>query len=122
DQVADMELRLEAEAKKALLDLALAERSIAINERDHTLLEAMVQVSESKYRVGRAPQTALLKSQEELLTVDNQRLDLDRERDEARARLNALLNRDPAAPLPAVAVPAGPVKLPGDAELMRLAV
>jgi outer membrane protein TolC len=122
DQIVEVERKLEAEAKKALLDVALAERSIGINEREHTILEAMVQVAQAKYRVGRAPQTSILKTQEELLTVDNDRLDLDRARDEARARLNALLDRDPAAPLPPAALPTRPVTLPSAAELVRVAL
>jgi outer membrane protein TolC len=82
----------------------------------------MVQTAESKYRVGKAPQATMLKTQEELLTVDNERFDLDRARDEARARLNALLDREPSAPLPPVALPMSVAKLPGEAELTALAI
>src|SRR5205814_10100107 len=98
------------------------ERSLAINERVHTLLEAMVKVAESKYRVGKAPQATMLKTQEELLTVDNERFDLERARDEAGARLNALLDRDPSAALPPLAIPTSSAKLPTEAELSALAV
>lgn len=122
DQVSQVERILEAQAKVAFLDRAFAERSLGINERVHTLLEAMVKVAESKYRVGKAPQATMLKTQEELLTVDNDRFELERVRDEAGARLNALLNRDPAAQLPSVAVPTSPAKLPSEAELTALAI
>ena len=122
DQVTQVGRTLEAQAKVALLDLAFAEQSLAINERQHTLLEAMVKVAEAKYRVGRAPQASMLKTQEELLTVDNERFDLERARDEAGARLNALLNRDPSAPLPPVAVSTSPTKLPAETELSALAI
>jgi cobalt-zinc-cadmium efflux system outer membrane protein len=122
DQIVEAERRLEAQAKMAFLDLALAERSLTINDRQRTLVEAMVQSAESKYRVGKAPQASILKTQEELLTVENERLDLDRARDEARARLNALLDRPPGAPLPAVALPLSTVRLPDEAELLRIAL
>src|SRR5262245_21997554 len=105
DAVDEVERRLEADAKRAFFDLALAERSLAINDRQRTLLEAMVQSTEVKYRVGKAPQAAMLKTQADLLTVENERLDLDRQRDEARARLNALLDRPAAAPWPQLAMP-----------------
>src|SRR5207302_6084972 len=122
DQVAQVERTLEAQAKVAFLDLAFAERSLAINEREHTLLEAMVKTAEAKYRVGKAPQATMLKTQEELLTVDNERFDLERARDEARARLNALLDRDPSAPIPPVVVPLSPATLPNEADLTAQAI
>jgi outer membrane protein TolC len=122
DQVVEVERALEAQAKLAFLDRAFAERSLAINERVRTLLKGMVKVAEAKYRVGKAPQATMLKTQEELLTVDDERFDLDRARAEAGARLNALLNRDPSAPLPPLAIPTSPAKLPSEAELTALAV
>jgi cobalt-zinc-cadmium efflux system outer membrane protein len=121
DQVSDVERRLEAQAKGALYDLAFAERALAINERDRTLVEAMVHSVEAKYRVGKAPQVALLKTQEDLLTVDNQRLDLERDREEAGARLNTLLDRPAAAALPAVALSDSAVSLPSEAQLVAMA-
>jgi outer membrane protein TolC len=122
DQIAQVERALEAQAKLVFLDLVLEERSLFINERQHTLLQAMVQAAESKYRVGKAPQATMLKSQEELLAVDNERFDLERARDEGRARLNALINREPSAQIPPVAVPASPAPLPSEAELTALAI
>jgi outer membrane protein, heavy metal efflux system len=122
DAVEEVERRLEADAKRAFFDLALAERSLAINDRQRTLLEAMVQSTEVKYRVGKAPQAAMLKTQADLLTVENERLDLDRQRDEARARLNALLDRPAAAPLPQLAMPSSHVAFPPEADLIRAAL
>ena len=121
DQVTDIERKLETQAKIALYDLAFAERALAINDRDRALLDAMVKSAESMYRVGKAPQATMLKTQADLLTVDNQRLDLERERDEARTRLNALLDRPASSPLPSVALPAIPVRLPSEAELVAMA-
>jgi outer membrane protein, heavy metal efflux system len=63
----------------------------------------------------------MLKTQEDLLTVENQRFDLERDRDEARARLNALLDRPASATLPPVAPPPMPAKLPSEAALVVMA-
>ena len=122
DAVSETERRLEADAKRAFFDLAFTERSLVVNDRERVLFEAMVQSTEVKYRVGKAPQAAMLKTQSELLTVENERLDLDRARDEARARLNALLDRPADAPLPATAMPPSRVAMPGDADLVQLAL
>ena len=118
DQIVEAAAPTRRRGEVAFIDLALAERSLAINDRQRTLLEAMVQSAESRIAsVGAA--SAILKTQEELLTVENERLDLDRARDEARARLNALLNRDPHAPLPAVAMPCRPCDFPTETELLQ---
>src|SRR5262249_38735675 len=116
DEVSETERRLEAEAKRALYDYELAERSLAINQRVRTLLATMVQASSTKYKVGRATRAALLKSQTELLTVDNHRVDIERNRDAARARLNALLDRPVAATLPPPALPTVAPTLPNEEE------
>jgi outer membrane protein TolC len=122
DAVGEAERRLEADAKRAFFDLALAARSIAINDRQRTLLEAMVQSTEVKYRVGKAPQAAMLKTQADLLTVESERLDLDRERDQARALLNALLDRPASASLPPLAMPSSRVAVPSEADLVQVAL
>jgi outer membrane protein TolC len=120
DEVGEAERRLLGDAKRALYDVMLAESTLTINERQHTLLEAMVQAAEARYRVGKAPQVAMLKTEEELLTVENDRLDLQRDRDAARTRLNALLDREPDAPLPPLAVAELP-PLPNEDELVTRA-
>jgi outer membrane protein TolC len=110
--------RLEAEAKRAWLDLVLAERTLGINRRQRTLLEAMVATTEARYRVGKAAQAEILRTQSELLTVDNERLDLERARDDGEARLNALLDRPAEAQLPPLVVELAPATaLPPAAEL-----
>jgi cobalt-zinc-cadmium efflux system outer membrane protein len=120
--VRESELRLEAELKRAFFDLALAEMSLSVNQRVRGLLAAMVSSAESKYKVGRAPQAVLLKAQSELLMADNDRLDLERARDEGRARLNALLDRPQEAPLGPTALAAPAAALPAERELVALAL
>lgn len=112
DQLAAVERHLEADAKRALFALALAERSLAVNQELRLLLDAMVAAVAAKYRVGKATQASLLRAQAELLGAESERLDLERGCDEARARLNALVDRDAAAPLPPLALPAPPAGVP----------
>lgn len=122
DQVGETQRRLEAAAKHAFFDLGFAESSLAVNQRVQTLLSAMVTAVDAKYKVGKAAQSEILRAQSELLTVANDRLDLERTRDEARARLNALLDRDGDAALPPIAFVASRVTLPDRPELVRCAV
>jgi outer membrane protein TolC len=116
-----LERRLLTEAKRAFLDAALAERNLAVNERLHAVVASTVAAADAKYRAGRAVQAELLRAQEELLTLDNERLDFERARDEAHARLRALLGRDGDAPLGVAELPPPPT-IPPAAELLARAV
>ncbi len=104
EQLADVALRLDGEVVRTFFELVLADELLAINERMHHLLEAMATTAEARYRAGRTTQAEVLKAQSELLTLDNDRLDLQRGREEAVARLNSLLDRPSEAPLPPLAV------------------
>lgn len=112
DQVLDLTVRLEVEAVRVFLDLALAADQLVVNERMSALLTAMVATTEAKYRVGRAAQAEVLKAQSELLTLESERLDLVRARDEARVRLNALLDRSTDAVVPPTRLETNTVTLP----------
>lgn len=118
----ELERRLVADAKRAYFDLALAERSLAINDRMRALGQHIVEITDALYRVGKAAQPDLFRAQSELLVVDNERLDLERARDEAAARLNALLDRPPETPVGATVTPLGVVALPSEAELVARAL
>jgi outer membrane protein TolC len=99
DEAEQAERQALADAKRAWFDLALAERSLEVNDRVHAIDAHLVEVTEALYRVGKAIQADLFKAQTERLTVENERADLERVRDDAVARLNALLDRPPGAPL-----------------------
>lgn len=118
DEADQSERALLAEAKRAYFDLALAERDLAVNARVRTLLENLVQISDAQYRVGTTVQADLLGAQMELLETDNQGFELERDRREAIARLNGLLDRPAAAPLGPTATAPAMVILPLRAELL----
>ncbi len=122
DQIGETQRRLEIEVKRAFFDLALAEASLSVNERVRILLEGMVASAEVKYKVGRAPQAAMLKAQSELLTADNERLDLERARGEARVRLNVLLDRPQDTALPTTELRLSRFLVPDEQELVRMAI
>jgi outer membrane protein TolC len=94
------ELRALAEARRAFYDLVLAERSLAVNQMVEALLDKMVKTSDALYRVGKTVQADVLRAQAELLATQNQSYDLDRDRQVAAARLNALLDRNADSAVP----------------------
>ena len=122
DEADGVERRVESEAKRAYFDLALAERSLVINDRVRTIAAKLVEVTEARYRVAKAEQVDLLRAQSELLTVDNDRLDLERQHDDAVARLDALLDRPADAPLGPTATPPTLITLPAKDALLSSAL
>ena len=112
DQVSEIAIRLEAEAVRVFLDLALSEDRLSVNHRMRGLLTAMVATTDARYRVGRAAQAEVLRAQAELLTLENDRFDLERARDESMVRLNALLNRSTDAALPPICPEGDAITLP----------
>src|SRR5262249_46376702 len=76
-----------------------------VSDRIRALLEQVVEVTQARYAVGKAVQADVMRAQSELLMIANERFDLERTRDEATARLNGLLDRPAAAPLPPTSTP-----------------
>lgn len=97
DEADDIEVRVLGDARRAYADLAWAERNLALLGTIRPLLENLVQIAGARYRVGSAVQADVLKAQAELLMIENEQLDDERLRDDAKARLNGLLDRPAAA-------------------------
>lgn len=122
DEVEQVLHRLEAEARRAYFALVLAERSLAINQRLQKIVEDLADVSDARYRVGRAAQADVLRAQSERLVIENEQLDLERSRDEAVARLNGLMNRPASSSLGPTATAPAVVSLPAEHDLLSRAL
>ncbi len=122
DEVDEVARRLEAEAKRAYFELVLADRNARQNDAVRGLVENLVRVVDARYRVGLAVQADMLKAQGELLMLENERLDFERDRGTATATLNRLLNRAQDAPLGPTASEPDLVSLPSAGELVERAL
>ena len=122
DQADEVARRIEADAKRAYFELVLADRNARQNDAVHGLVENLVRVVESRYRVGLAVQADLLKAQGELLMLENERLDFERDRKTATTTLNRLMNRRADAPLGPTASEPNLVSLPSEKELVDRAL
>ncbi len=113
--------RLQREVLSTYHDLALLAESIRIQEENVALLRMIAGQAEVRVQAGTADQQDLLKSQTRLRLAEN---DLENLRGQARptgARLNALLGREPAAPVPLPPALPAPRPLPlSDDDLIRL--
>jgi outer membrane protein TolC len=90
---------LRLEATRGYHSYRLAIRSEAVLRDTQRLLAVIVTSVNARYRVGRAELTELLKAQEALASLENELLDVARERDLTVAGLNTLLDRPPREPL-----------------------
>jgi outer membrane protein TolC len=122
DEVDEVARRVEAESKRSYFELVLADRNARQNDAVRGLVENLVRVVEARYRVGLAVQADLLKAQGELLMLENERLDFERDRGTATAALNRLMNRAPDAPIGPTASEPDLVSLPGANDLVDRAL
>ncbi len=95
--------RVEAEVKAAYYDYFYFDKAIETTSRNKELLEKLSKIAEARYRVGKAMQADVLRSQVEISLLIEKLTMLELQRDTAKARLNVYLLRSPESPLgPAV--------------------
>jgi len=93
-------LDLVASAQRSFAEWHFLHRAIDINTANLEILAELTRVAESRYAAGRASQQDVLQAELEAVMLEERQLALEHERIGLRARINALLNRDPAAQLP----------------------
>ena len=91
--------RVVADLKAAYYDYWYYDKALRITERNRDLLTKLSQIAEARYRVGKGMQADVLRSQVETSLLLQNLTTLEQQRATAQARLNALLARDPEAPL-----------------------
>jgi outer membrane protein TolC len=95
--------RVEAEVKATYYDYFYYDRAIQTTNRNKELLEKLSKISEARYRVGKAMQADVLRSQVEISLLIEKLTVLEQQRATAQARINAYLVRSPESPLPPAA-------------------
>lgn len=80
-------------------NLFYLDHALAAEARNRQLLQQLVDVAESKYRVGKGLQQDVLLAQLELSRLLDSEYQLQAARQQAQAALNALLNRSADAPI-----------------------
>ncbi len=88
-----------AEVKAAYYEWFYDRKAIGIARKDKDLLEKLEKIAEARYQVGKGIQQDALRAQVETSKLLQRLTVLDQQEKTARARLNALLDRDPEAPL-----------------------
>jgi outer membrane protein TolC len=81
-------------------DYFVATRSLEIKNELGRLLEGLARTSRASYVAGNSPQYGLIRLDVEQTHVEHDRIMLESDREVVESRINALLHRGPAAPLP----------------------
>lgn len=95
--------RVTAEVKAAFYDYFYFDKAIQTTTRNKELLEKLSKIAEAQYRVGKAMQQDVLRSQVEVSLLIEKLTLLEQQKATAQARINAYLLRAPESPLPPAA-------------------
>ena len=98
--VGALRLHVAALARGAYAEWYFTHRALDIHESTHNLLEELRSVVETRYAAGLALQQDVLQIELEQLYLHRHGLLLAKQREAARAQINALLNRQPQAQVP----------------------
>ena len=95
--------RVTAEVKGSYYDYFYFDRAIQTTKRNKDLLDKLSKIAEARYRVGKAMQADVLRSQIEISLLIEKLTVLEQQRATAQARINVLMVRPPESPLPPAA-------------------
>lgn len=108
--------------KSAYYDLYWIDQSLLILLEYQRLLRNFQSVAERKYATGTGIQANILKAKVEISSIEERRLNFDRMRVGAAARLNALLAREQSTPVGFVGAIDSTLFEAGEAELIQKAI
>jgi len=111
-----------AEVRKLCADLMRNADEMRVQERQSTLLKEALAVALAQYTTGKAPQADVLRAQMALTRLNEQLIELEEERDNARAQLNALMGKQPDKAIEIAGSYAAPAALPSIEELEQAAI
>lgn len=97
--IAEKVLRVSLEVRSAYQDLSHTHRALEVAQRNKGVLESLARIVESRYSLGQAAQTDLLKAQVEISKMVDEIIMLGERQKAVEAKLNSLLARPPGTPL-----------------------
>lgn len=95
--------RVVTEVRAAYYDYSYFDRAIQTTQRNKDLLDKLSKIAEARYRVGKAMQADVLRSQIEISLLIEKLTVLELQRNTAKARINAFMFRSLESPLPPAA-------------------
>jgi outer membrane protein TolC len=93
EELEAMRQEVDASVRKACADLKRNADEMKLHDRQSDLLKEAVAAALAQYTTGKVPQAEVLRAQMALTRLSEHLIELEEERDTARAALNALLGR-----------------------------
>lgn len=115
-------LQVTIRVRKAFYDLLRTQDELRIHHEHVAIARQAIEAARIKYTVGKVPQQDMLKANIALTRLAEHLIHFDQDAEIARARLNTLLGRDPAAPINIRGDYAIPAQLPATESLEKLAL
>jgi len=110
------------EVRKTCADLMRNADEVRLQARQSSLLKEALAAALAEYTTGKAPQADVLRAQMALTRLNEQLIELEEERDNARAQLNALMGRPPDEAIEIAGSYTSPAALPSIEDLKRTAI
>jgi outer membrane protein, heavy metal efflux system len=111
-----------AEVRKACADLMRNADEMKVHDRQVSLLKEAVDAVLVQYTTGKVPQSEVLRAQMALTRMNEHLIELEEERDDASAQLNALRGRGPDEVVEIAGTYTGPASIPTIDDLERTAI
>jgi len=99
-ELREKELEIITMLKEAYYEYAFIVEAIKVAQGIKEVLSDIARAVEVRYSLGQVSQQDVIKAQVEISMLINELLTLEAEKGVIQARLNAILNRDPASPVP----------------------
>lgn len=113
---------ISADVREACADLMRNADEMRLNDRQMVLLKEAQAAVLAQYTNGKVPEADVLRAQMALTRLSERLIELEEERDSARARLNTLMGRHPDEAVEIAGEYASPAQLPSIEELERQAI
>jgi outer membrane protein, heavy metal efflux system len=91
----ETELSVVSRLKQAYYSLSYTYSASSVLDRNRSLLDKLLKITEARYSVGKAAQQDIFKTQTEISIIEGRLIELQRGHRAAVAEINSLLNRPP---------------------------
>jgi outer membrane protein, heavy metal efflux system len=122
DELESVRLQIRVEVRKAFFDLLLAQDEMRIHDQHLEIARQAIEGARIKYTVGKVPQQDVLKAQLAMTRLEEHIIRFERDAEVARARMNTLLDRDPATSIRVQGDFGITTDLPPDKQLQQVAL
>jgi outer membrane protein TolC len=122
EELETMRQEVDAGVRKACADLMRNGDEMKVHDRQSSLLKEALAAALAQYTTGKVPQADVLRAQMALTRMSEHLIELEEERDTARAQLNTLLGRHPDEAVEIAGSYTTPAALPSIEELERVAI